>query len=48
MKKGRHQVWINGKEAAWRLAVDPLAYAHHLAGKFKLVLFTSHVLNGRI
>ena len=48
MKKRRCQVWINGKKAGRRLAVDPLAYAHHLTGKFELVLFTPHVLDGRV
>ena len=48
MKKRRGKVWINGKETRGRLAVDPFAYTHHLAGKFKLVLFAPHMLDGRI
>lgn len=48
MKKRRAEMWINGKDTRGCLAVDPLAYAHHLAGKFKLVPFTPHMLDGRI
>jgi len=48
MKKRRGEVWINGKQARGCLAVNPLPYTHHLAGKFKLVLFTPHMLDGRI
>lgn len=48
MKKGRSEVWINGKKAGRCLAVNPLANAHHLAGKFELVLFTPRVLDRRV
>jgi hypothetical protein len=46
MEKRRREVRINGKKTRRRLAVDPLAYAQHLAGEFELVLFTPHMLDG--
>jgi len=48
VKEWRCQVWINGKKTRRRLAIDPLSHAQHLAGKFKLVFFTAHMLYGGI
>lgn len=48
MQNKRGEMWINRKDAARRLAVDPPAHAKHLLGKARLVFEAAHVLNGGI